>query len=150
VPPPPFVIQGAIEGESLVPTAQASSGAISVQDMETFGNYWSRGEQLWWRPTAVGATLTIQIPAPAAGKYHLTGYFTRARDYATIRLQQGGQNVGPELNMYSPNVVASGPIPFGEVTLAAGNNPFTIRITGRDPSSISYMVGIDAFVLTPL
>lgn len=145
---PPYKIPNAIEGESLVGSATASGGALSAQDMSSFGTDWSGDSQLWWRPAAAGATLNLHISAPAAGIYTLTGYFTKARDYGTVRLSKGGANIGPAINLYDPDVVPSGAVALGTVNLSAGDNVITVTVTGRDPASIGYMFGLDAFVLS--
>jgi hypothetical protein len=150
VPPPPMKIPGAIEGEALLRSAKATAGPVEIQEMAEFEGQWSGDEQLWWRPTAVGATLTLELPAPADGEYELVGYFTRARDYATVQALQGETPIGAAVNLYAPEVRPSGPVSFGKVSLKAGANPVRLRITGKDPQSSGYLVGIDAFVLKRL
>lgn len=146
---PPYIIPNAIEGENLVPTAQASNGSVAAQDMSVFGALWSNDAQLWWQPAGSGATLTLHVPAPAAGQYTLTGYFTKARDYGTIQVKKGSQLLGSAINLYSPSVAPTGAVSLGTVSLDAGDNVITILVTGKDAASINYMVGLDAFVLTP-
>jgi len=147
IPPPPMRIPGAIEGEALIGTARATAGDLNAQDMTQFTGEWSGGEHLWWLPRAAGAVLTINVPAPADGEYELIGHFTRARDYANIRLYQGETPVGPEVNLFDQNVRPSGPISLGRVKLRQGANPLQIRVTGKDTRSIGYFVGLDAFIL---
>lgn len=149
VAPPPYQIPNAIEGESLVATAQATSGNAEAQDMTTFATGWSGNQQLWWRPTASGAILTLQAPAPAAGTFSLTGYFTKVMDYVKMQIRLGAQNIGAEQTLYDPNVVPTGAVAFGNVTLVAGSNTFKVNVTGRDAASTGYLFGLDAFVLTP-
>jgi len=147
VPPPPFKIPGAIEGEALRETARATQGDVTEQDMSAFGGKWSGLNQLWWLPTGANATLTILLPAPADGLYEVVGYFTKARDYGKIKFQQEDREIGPEINLYDPNVVPSGPVTIGRVRLKAGTNAFKILLSGKDEKSSGYLVGIDAFVL---
>jgi hypothetical protein len=149
VPPPPMKIPGAIEAESLRATAKATVGVIDTQGMEGFSGTWSDETQLWWHPTVAPAELTLQLPAPADGTYELIGYFTRAKDYGKIELSAGDQALQPTVNLYNPDVSATGPISFGKVTLKKGDNPLTIKVVGKDDASTNYLVGIDAFVLKP-
>ncbi len=148
--PPPVKFPGAIEGESLLKTAKATSGPIEEQGTEPFSGRWSGDSHLWWRPSEAGAELTIQLPAPADGEYDVTGYFSKAKDYGKIQLSAGGQNIGPGINLYNTEVVPTGPISLGRVTLKKGDNPIVVKITGKDEKSASYLVGIDAFVLKPV
>lgn len=146
-PPPPLKIAGAIEAESLLPVTQASEGPVLAQVMGTYSNKWSGSAQLFWNPTKVGSTLSFDLQAPAEGTYDITGYFTKAPDYAIVAIAQGGRDILPALNLYDPDVVPSGPVAVNNVPLKQGANRFTIRVTGKDPHSTGYYVGLDAFVL---
>ena len=147
IPPPPPKIAGAIEAENLLSTAKATSGPIELQDMTPWPHMWSSVAQLWWRPEMHPATLTLNLPAPSAGLYEVTGYFTKARDYGKVRLTVGEAALGPEINLYDPNVVPTGPINLGRIRLNLGGNPLNVMLTGKDDRSTGYLVGIDAFVL---
>lgn len=149
IPPPPMRIQGAIEAEALLASARATTGPVEMQDMSVFAGEWSDAAQLWWRPTAPGAVLTLNVPVQAAGTYELVGYFTKAKDYGNVQLLQGDTPVGPEVNLYDPDVKPTGPISLGRVTLQPGNNPLRFRIAGKDARSQGYLVGLDALVLKP-
>jgi hypothetical protein len=147
-------IHGAIEAESLLPGARVTAGSLQVQDMaewEADSGHWSGGTQLWWTLAARGARLTLPLTVPAAGRYDLTGYFTRAGDYGDLRVSVNGRPLPTVVRGYAPNVSATGPIPLGRVDLRAGANDLTIEIVGKDPRSRGYsdgyLVGIDAFVL---
>jgi hypothetical protein len=150
VPPPPRQFPGAIEGESLRTAALVSEGPLEEQVMVPFSGEWSGAAQLWWRPTLPGATLILLLPAPEEGDYELIGHFTKAKDYATVQITQNGQNIGSEVNLYDPNVVPSGAISLGKITLKKGANPLQITVKGKDERSTGYLVGLDAFVLKRL
>ncbi|MEP6754287.1 MAG: glycoside hydrolase family 172 protein [Chthonomonadales bacterium] len=147
VPPLPFKVAGAIEAESLKATAIATSGNIDTQGMEVFTGNWSGDMQLWWLPQEAGAELTLQLPAQSDGEFELTGYFTRAKDYAKIKVMQGDTQIGAEINLYDPEVVPTKAIVLGKVKLVKGANPIRIVITGKDDKSQGYLVGVDAFTL---
>ncbi len=149
VPPPPFKIPGAIEGESLAESARFSRGNVTTQRLSGDDKDWSGNNQLWWTGAGEGATLTIQLPAPSDGEFELIGYFTKAKDYGKVQVLLGDKPIGPEINFYNTDVAPTGAISLGKVSLKSGNNPLTIRITGKDEKSTGYMVGIDAFVLKP-
>lgn len=150
VPPPPFKIADAIEGESLKASAVASDGPVETQDTSPFNGNWSGNSHLWWRPTEVNATLTLTLPASADGTYELIGYFTKAKDYGTIQVQQGETKIGSPVNLYAPDVSPTGAVSLGRLTLKQGSNPLTLHVTGKDTRSTGYLVGIDAFVLKKL
>jgi hypothetical protein len=147
IPPPPFKIAGAIEAEDMLSAAKATEGEISIQGLDAFDGKWSGGNQLWWVGGKEGSTMTIQLKAHSDGTYDLTGYFTKAKDYGKIQLLSGDTSIGPEINLYGPDVVPTGAIALGKVTLKAGDNPISVKITGKDDRSSNYLVGIDCFVM---
>ncbi|MBU6402952.1 MAG: hypothetical protein KGS61_21740, partial [Verrucomicrobia bacterium] len=149
MPPPPKKISGAIDGEQLLPSAVATSGVVEFQDMSAWGDAWSNEGQLWWRGGENGAMLTLKLRAPGAGAFELIGYFTKAPDYGTFQLFQGDRKIGPEVDGYAASVVPSGAIDLGRITLAAGDNPLVVKITGKSAQSSNYLFGLDAFVLKP-
>jgi len=141
-------IPGMIEAESLLATAQKTTGDLSTQDMGGYDGNWSGDSQLWWLPREAGAHLTLTINAPETKNYDLIGYFTRAKDYGNIRLSiNGGAPLPTTMSGYSPEVTASGPVDFGQVALNAGPNKIDIEVFGKDSRSTSYLVGIDGFML---
>ena len=149
MPTPPAVIPhiaGIIEAESLVPTAKATEGAVSNQDVSTLDGEWSGGAQLFWEPKAAGAKLTLKLNAPAAKEYEVIGYFTQATDYATIRVSANGKG-GRDFVGYAPAVRPSGAVSLGRVLLQSGPNDVVIEVIGKDAHSSGYYVGIDGFVL---
>jgi hypothetical protein len=145
-----------IEAESLVSEARATAGALQSQDMaewESDSAAWSGGAQLWWTLGRPGARLSLPIRVATTGRYELSAWFTRAADYGNVRLTLNGHPLAPVVNGYAPDVSPTGPIAFGAVPLNAGTNDLVIEIIGKDPRahgySGGYLVGIDAFRLTP-
>ncbi len=147
VPPPPFKLPGAIEVESLAAVAKATQGAVTTQEMEIFGNHWSGGSHLWWRPSESGAALSLPLKAETEGEYEIVAYFTKAPDYGSIRLTLNDAPLGQEINLYDENVVATGAVSLGKVRLKSGENLLKIIVTGKDSRSRGFLVGIDAIVL---
>jgi hypothetical protein len=153
LPSPPatlYKIPDAIEGESLQPSAKATSGTVETQDLSGMNGKWSGGLQLWWHGQTDGSTMTIQLPVAQSGTYDLTGYFTKAPDYGNFQLMQGENNIGPVVNCYAQEVTPTGAVDLGNVTLNAGDNTLTVKIVGKDPSSTGYLFGLDAFTLKPI
>ena len=90
-----------IEAESLVPQANASSGAVSVQNMSGFGGGWSNGAQLFWRapdpgggPLRNAPRLTLTINVAIAGEYLVAIRHTKAPDYGNVSVFIGGNSTG--------------------------------------------------------
>ena len=150
----PQKIDGMIEAEDLVAKAHATAGELSVQDMSPFESVrttWSNAAQLWWVHAKAGARATFRLPAPASRTYELVGWFTRASNYANVRLSLNGQPLSPVIEGYSSKVEPTGAISFGRVTLREGMNEIGLEIIGKDPRSQGwsdgYLVGIDGFML---
>jgi len=145
---------GLIEAEGLIGAARVTRGELQVQEMgafETESASWSEGKQLWWIEGRPGARLTLSLPAPAAGSYELVGYFTRAQNYANVRLHVNGRPLSPVVTGYATTVESTGPVSFGRVQLRAGPNDVAVEIVDKDPRSQGYsegyLVGIDGFEL---
>lgn len=149
-PPPPLHLPNAIEGESLIPQAKASTGSVTAQDMGSYDGEWSNNKQLFWQPAGPDATLTLNIPIETAGRYNVTAYLTRASDYGKIIVSLNGVEFNAELDLYAKNVEPTGPMPIGELKIPAGNNTVVIKISGKNPDSKGYLVGIDAVTLEPI
>jgi hypothetical protein len=145
---------GLIEAEELVGAARVTAGELQVQEMgpfETESASWSGGKQLWWVEGRPGARLTLHLRAPAAGRYELLGHFTRATNYADVRVSVNGRALTLVVTGYAPVVEPTGPVSFGRVPLRAGANEVVVEIVGKDPRSQGYsegyLVGIDGFRL---
>ena len=146
-PQPVFKVADIVEGESLRPGAKATEGNVSVQDMSVWDGDWSNLSQLWWLPSRAGSKLTLTLTVPAAGPKELVGYFTRARDYGTVRVRVNGRSAGEPVNLYGPDVVPTGPVSLGRVDLNAGANTVELEVVGKDARSSGFLVGLDGFVL---
>lgn len=147
-PTPVAHIPGITEGESLIGEASATQGDFDAQDMSGFDGRWSGDSQLFWRPAASGARLTLTLNAPEARTYELVGYFTQAKDYGDLRFRvNGGDPLPVTVHGYSDEVRPSGPISLGSAPLKAGPNKIEIEVVGKDDRSTNYYAGIDGFVL---
>lgn len=145
-----FKVSGALEGESL-PVIKASAGAAKTQNMASFkAGKWSGGSQLFWSGAKPGDRLTLKLSVPSDGTYDLTGALTKARDYAIVELQLDGKTLGHPLDLYSPAVITTGELSFGQRQLTAGDHQLSIAITGANPAAArSHLVGIDYIRLIP-
>jgi hypothetical protein len=144
-------VADALEGEALK-VLKASAGTTSVQKMGGFkADRWSGDAQLFWSGAKVGATLTLEFEAKAAGNYDLTVVTTMASDYAIVQFAVDDKPLGKPIDFFhSPDVVTSGHQALGTVELKEGKHTLSVTITGSNPSAApKHMVGLDYILLTP-
>jgi hypothetical protein len=113
-----------------------------------YGVDWSAAHALFWEPSGPGAVMTLELPAPAAGRYAIMARMVSGPGFAQVSLAAGGNPAGAPVDLYAADVKPV-EVPLGVVELRAGDNPLTVTVTGRDPRAVTYRVGIDAFTLTP-
>ena len=130
------------EGEDFSYSRVVSAGSTSVQQMTGWGSYWSGGKQLWWTKAKQNDTLKLRVFVNEAGQYSFSGGFTRAVDYGAVEFYVNGVRLNTTFDGYNRSVVYSH-LDFGSVTLNAGYNEITIKITGKNSAATNYMVGVD-------
>ena len=142
-PPPPAVVPGAIEGESL--TILSRTGEVHPQDMRPWkDNSWSGGSQLWWTGAKPGDQLTLALPVASAGTYNIAAVLTRAPDYGVMRFLLDGRPLGSAIDCFGSTVTATPELVLGKATLTAGDHRLTLEITGANPQAIkAFMAGLD-------
>jgi hypothetical protein len=129
---------------------EAKDGEAQEQEMAAFGTGWSGDRQFWFTAQKVGAEATLELPIATAGRYELSAYYTTARDYGIVQVLVDGQAVGTPTDGYTTDVRPKGKTVLGPVTLSAGPHRLTFRVTGKNASSVGYLVGVDAIGLDPL
>lgn len=147
-----FEVDGAIEGESLR-VLRVTRGVADPQDMGFFTTperLWSRDRHLWWRGGGTGDKLYLSVPVPESGRYRVIGAFTKARDYGVVQLSLGDVTLGEPLDFYHPEVVPTGELELGEVSLQGGNAVLTVEIVGTNRLSVGHMFGLDYLRLIPV
>lgn len=134
-------VENALEGEKLE-VAEMTGGRHSVQT--SYAWPWSNGAQLWWQEPDPGDTFTLTIPAEEAGEYEVFARFTSAPDYGKATFEVNGEPAGEEMDFYDTTVSVGDEVSLGVHALKAGDNTFTVTITGKHDEAIpKYMVGID-------
>lgn len=137
-----------LEAETLA-VVEASGCEPGPQDMTPFcAALWSGGEQLFCAGSPE-ARLTLQVPVAHTGHYDLNLYATRAPDFATLQVMLDSQVLPQELDLYAPEVLATGRITLGTFPLTAGAHAITFQITGKNPDSVGYHFGLDCLELRP-
>ena len=136
-----------IEGQSLVATATGNEPVV-VQG-NCCGVTWAGNAQLWFQASQVGNYMILTVNVPQAGTYNLTAAMTQARDYGIVGLAVDGTPLGQAFDGYHANTVTIDfSVNFGNVALSAGSHQLTWTVTGKNPASANYLVGIDYLVFT--
>ncbi len=150
-PPPPFKIEGAIEGEKLKILKKSGDFDAGPQDMTPFPDgKWSGDSHLWVRPPKQGEWVDLEVPVPRDGTYRLIVYLTKARDYGIVQFHLDGQALGKPIDGFHPNsVVSTGPLALGTVQLKKGTATLRVEVIGTNEKSVGlrYMWGLDCLVL---
>ena len=150
-PKPPIKREpGVIEGEDLKVKTK-TAGDVPNQDMTPFGDAWSGASQLWWVGGAPRERLDLELPFQKAGTYAISAAFTKAGDYGTVQLSLDHKPLGDPIDLYAPfpSVLHTGPILLGNMMLDEGHPTLSITVTGKNPKSSNYLVGMDWIKLTP-
>lgn len=144
LPPPPVLkVEGALEAEQLR-VASRTGGKHEVQSMWFVAGAFSADAQLWWMDGKPGDTLSLAVPVAKAGRYRLVAAFAKAPDYGVFQVRIGDRDLGAPLDLYSAEVMASGPLELGQVDLAAGEAMLAFRVVGHhDRAEPRHMLGFD-------
>ena len=139
-------VEGAIEGESL----KILHVTGSAEPQEWDGT--SAGRHLWWHAgMKPGDSLTLALPAPAAGKFQVLARFLYAPDYGIHQLTVNGRNAGAPVDFYNDHVQVGKEIDLGVFELKGGTNEFSATITGANAKAAkAWMLGLDYLRLKPV
>ncbi len=130
----------------------APAGNLQTQGLRGFGDHaWQNGDQLWWTGAKPGDKLELAIPVARAGRYEVSAFLTKARDYGIVQLSLDGQKAGEAIDLYNPDVIPTGPTPLGIFELSAGDHTLAVEIVGANDQAVkSYMFGLDVLQLQPV
>ena len=138
-------VAGAMEAEELK-ILSTSAGKTRVQEMQNFTkDRWSGGKQLFWSGAKPGDRLEFEFTAPDSGDFSILATFTMAADYAEVRCELDGKELGKPVDLYNyPDVITTGELTLGSERLEAGPHKLAIVIAGANASAVrSHMVGLD-------
>ena len=73
-------------------------------------------------PNKVGDMITLEIPVEADGVFDVSAAFAKSLDNGIFNLVIDGQRLGGPLDLFSPEIVHSGEVRLGRVSLKGGEN----------------------------
>jgi hypothetical protein len=144
----PYVMQGGIEGESLL-VATRSDGVSAIVQKISINSIppISGGRQLFLRMPGEKAFATLALPQSLRpGKYAATLVAVTSRDYGIVRWSINGQPLGEPLDGYTPTIGCR-TLQSAPVTLRDGMNELRVDVTGRNPKSQGWHAGLDVMLL---
>lgn len=118
-----------------------------IMDMSGSGPDWSGDSQfvVEGRP---GASFELEINGLKESKYDMEIYFTRGPEYGNAEVVVNGTKAGV-INGYSPTLLPDGKLTVKGLTTLTGSISLRFDITGKDPLSKGFSVGLDAFNMVP-
>lgn len=148
--PPPFRIDGAVEGETLGIVAHSPGLTIAHQALWKKDTY-SNDAHLWVQARNVGDFVELRVPNDEPGKREVIIHLTRSWDYGIIRCFINGEPAGEPIDTFNGGgreLGATGPVSLGVHELG---DSFVLRIeavgTNEQSEPPHYFFGVDAVVL---
>jgi hypothetical protein len=131
---------------SLLATSLSSGPTYAVQSWTGYVS----GTGTGLSATKVGNSVTITLNVPVAGTYDVRFASKNYSARGITQLSVNGVNVGSPADEYSAVPAALWyEFDLGNVTLAAGSQPFTFTVTGKDAASTAYGLAFEYIKLTP-
>ena len=142
------IIKGAIECESMPITAKSEGLTTEMQGGGLTEGTWSGSEQLFVHGTRVGDFVELRVPVKRPGRRRLILYATKSYDYGIVRIGVNGKAV-KEIDLYSPQPIATGAIDLGEFDVRPGSLTLRVETIGTNSKSTGsrYYFGLDCIVL---
>lgn len=137
-----------LEGERLVPYAQASRGRVVAQSMKKHGKGWSRGAQLLWTAPSAKQRLRVRFYVRNGGESKLSGLFTQGPGYADFKAWVNGKASDVAFAGNHASVRSSGAVEIGTFKLQPGMNTLELRLTGAAKGKL--LLGLDALAVFPV
>jgi hypothetical protein len=165
LPEPPFgaerlpfgnATQIAVEND-LADVATENGEASVLRDVD-----WAK-DLLYFKAKAPGAKMNVPIHIPEAGRYEVVAMIAEGPDYGDYQITVDGQptNVdtrqpatseiplpGPEVfHNYLKELYVARDRTLGMFDFSAGRHMVTFIVTGKDPNSVGYNLGVNELVL---
>jgi hypothetical protein len=142
---------GALEGESL--KVLSPGLRVTPQKMGHFKDgVWSGDSPLWWTGGKPGDVLKVAVPVAKAARHRLKAVFSRAPDYAVVRLGLDGKVFeNGQIDLFGSKVTNTQELVLAALELDARAPALSVEITGANPDArLSYMFGLDYPFLEPV
>ncbi len=129
---------------------QIRGGSTEAEEMQIFGGSgWNGGDQLTV-DAEDGCELELVFHVARTGRYRVRLYGTYSPDYGEFQVSLDGDPVGVSFDGYAPLVMTSGAIEVGERELSLGEHTIRFVVSGKNPLSSGYSLGLDCLSLVPL
>ena len=116
--------------------------------MTHYKDKWTNDDHLWWTGAKPGDKLQVALSVEADGRYDVSVFLTKARDYGIVQLSIDGKKIGKPVDLYNPQVIRTDAIPLGTVDLTKGEHVLGVEIVGKNEEAVpAYMFGLDEVVL---
>lgn len=147
--PTPDSIPGAIEGEWMDLLYFAGDYFVVEPAPARIGPGWSRAQYFQWRsaPGPAGNRIELGFKAPAAGRYHVIGYFVKGPGFGSYDLLLNGQLADHRVDVDADSIGGTGPVDLGTFDFNGVQDRLMIRVPEGDSSMVGKDFGVDALVL---
>ena len=135
------------ENKNWIKVTNSPKERVWTQHMRPWGaENWGGGHHLIWMSRKAGIELELGFETKAAGDGLRVG-FTKAPDYGIFELLLDGEPIGKAYDLFDPKVVRAKDvrIPF---KVSPGQHRLTIRCTGKNEKSKSFLFAIDELEVT--
>jgi len=127
-----------------------TGGQTVEQKMDGFPlGHWDNGDQLFWTGAKPGDRLELALPVEKTGRQHLAVVLTKGPDYGIVQFSLDGQKVGGQIDLWSPWVGATPPVPLAMGLLRRGRHTLAVELIGANKESKGLQFGLDRIVLEP-
>jgi len=126
--PPPFAIEGAIEGETLKIIAKSGDFSAAPQALWKEHTY-SGDAHLWVQATKPGDWIELEVPFENSGSRRVILHLTKSWDYAIVQPFIDGVKAGDPIDTFNGSardIGATGPIDLGAFDLRG--KAFVLRL----------------------
>jgi hypothetical protein len=137
-------IQYEVESSTVFNASKSSGPTYRVFAWSGFTD----GEGTTLDGTAAGQSVTIPLNVPQAGVYDVRYATKKFTTRGIVQLSINGVKLGPAEDQYNSSEVWQ-EFDLGNVSLAAGNQPFVFTTTGKNAASSGYTQAYDYIKLTP-
>jgi hypothetical protein len=137
-------IQYEVESSAVFNASKSSGPTYRVFAWSGFTD----GEGTTLDGTATGQSVTITLNVPQAGVYDVRYATKKFTTRGIVQLSINGVKLGPAEDQYNSSEVWQ-EFDLGNVSLAAGSQPFVFTTTGKNAASSGYTQAYDYIKLTP-